>query len=133
MREIKTIVIHHSGNTDTPKKIRKLHVEINGWNDIGYHFMVSRDGKILMGRDLNIEGAHVLGFNRDSVGICLLGNFDNEFLNDKQKQGLTELLENLTKKFNIDKNNIKFHRDFPNVAKSCPGKNINRKLIFGYF
>ncbi len=131
MREIKTIVIHHSGNTDTAKGIRKLHVEVNGWDDIGYHFMITKDGKILRGRDLNIEGAHVLGFNKDSVGICLLGNFDMEFLNDKQKHGLKELLENLTKKFNIDKNNIKFHRDFPNVTKSCPGKNINRELIFG--
>lgn len=131
MREIKTIVIHHSGNTDTVEKIRKLHVEINGWDDIGYHFMITKNGKILRGRYLNIEGAHVFGFNKDSIGVCLLGNFDREFINDKQKHSLTELLEKLTKKFNIDKNDIKFHRDFPNVAKSCPGKNIKRELIFG--
>ncbi len=129
MRGINTIVIHHSGNTDTVEKIRKLHVEINGWDDIGYHFIVSRLGDVVSCRDLNIEGAHVLGFNRDSVGICLLGNFDEEFLSDKQKYSLIELLEKLAKRFNIDKNNIKFHRDFPNVTKSCPGKNIKRELI----
>jgi|SRR3989338_8741349 len=132
MRKIDTIVIHHSGNTDTVEQIRKLHVEINGWDNIGYHFMISRNGEIMPGRDLKTEGAHVLGFNKNSIGICLLGNFDEEILNEKQKQCLIGLLENLIINFNLTKNNVKFHRDFPNVNKNCPGKNINSELIFDF-
>ncbi len=131
MRKIDTIVIHHSGNTDTVKKIRKLHVDINGWDDVGYHFMISRNGEIIKGRDLETEGAHVLGFNKNSIGICLLGNFDEEILENKQKHSLIKLLRKLTKDFNLAKDNIKFHRDFLNVTKSCPGKNINMELISG--
>jgi len=59
MRKINYIIIHHSGNTDTPKKIKKLNIEINKWNDIGYHFIISRYGKIINGRNIEINGAHV--------------------------------------------------------------------------
>jgi len=66
MRKISTIVVHHSGNTDTPNKIKKLHVNINKWDDVGYHFMISREGLIIKGRELDI------GYNKNSLGIVYL-------------------------------------------------------------
>ena len=119
MRKISTIVVHHSGSTDTPNKIKKLHVNINKWNDVGYHFMISREGLIIKGRELDI------GYNKNSLGICLLGNFDKEKPYDPQIKTLKELIKKLKTKFNIE--DIKFHRDFHNVEKSCPGININKK------
>jgi len=129
MRAIKTIVIHHSGNSDTKEKIHELHVKKNGWNEIGYHFLISREGEIINCRNLEKEGAHVYGYNIYSIGVCLLGNFDKEKPHELQIKKMNELISNLKKEFYIKE--IKFHREFPNVTKSCPGKNIN-KTVFNF-
>lgn len=130
MRKIKGLVIHHSGNKDTVEKIRNLHVNKNGWDDVGYHFMILKNGIIVKGRELNVVGAHSYGNNQNSLGICLVGNFDNTKLEGKQLQSLKILLEELTKKFNLKKEDIILHRDLPNVTKSCPGNNVNKEIIF---
>ena len=61
------------------KGIQLFHVQGNGWNDIGYNFLVDRFGTIYEGRyggvDRNVVGAHALGFNTGSVGIALLGTY----------------------------------------------------------
>ena len=129
MREIKTIVIHHSGNTDTVENIRKLHVETNGWDDIGYHFMIDRKGSLILGRETEKAGAHVYGYNEDSIGVCLLGNFDKETLNEKQLKMLNWLINMLLNEFSLSKEDVKFHRDFPDVNKSCPGGNVNKDIF----
>ena len=63
------------------KGIQLFHVQGNGWNDIGYNFLVDRFGTIYEGRfggvDRNVIGAHALGFNTGSVGIALLGTYGN--------------------------------------------------------
>ncbi len=61
--------------------VQLFHVKSNGWNDIGYNFLVDRFGTIYEGRyggvDRNVVGAHALGFNTGSVGIALLGTYGN--------------------------------------------------------
>ncbi|WP_299735358.1 N-acetylmuramoyl-L-alanine amidase [uncultured Endozoicomonas sp.] len=71
------IVIHCSAtradqhiNTDD---IRRWHMNDNGWSDIGYHWVVERDGSVQQGRDVDVQGAHVRGHNHESVGICMVG------------------------------------------------------------
>ena len=63
------------------KGIQLFHVRGNGWNDIGYNFLVDRFGTIYEGRfggvDRNVIGAHALGFNTGSVGIALLGTYED--------------------------------------------------------
>ena len=49
-----------------------------GWATIGYHFVVSPSGRIFRGRPVDRLGAHVLGHNAGTVGICLMGNFETE-------------------------------------------------------
>ena len=81
-------IIHHTaGQNDytraqAPAIVRGIelfHVKGNGWNDIGYNFLVDRFGTIYEGRfggvDRNVIGAHALGFNTGSVGIALLGTY----------------------------------------------------------
>lgn len=81
--------VHHSasGNTytaaDVPAIIRgfyRYHTGTLGWSDIAYNFLVDRFGRIWVGRaggpDRAVRGAHTLGFNATSVGICVIGNFD---------------------------------------------------------
>ena len=81
-------IVHHTagGNTYTRgeaaaivKGIQLFHVQGNGWNDIGYNYLVDRFGTIYEGRfggvDKNVIGAHAQGFNTGSVGIALLGTY----------------------------------------------------------
>ncbi|MFP3987928.1 FG-GAP-like repeat-containing protein [Streptomyces sp. E11-3] len=80
--------VHHTTDAngytcaDTPKILRAVftyHVESNGWNDIGYNFLVDKCGKIYEGRaggvDLPVRGAHTYGFNGYSIGISVIGNY----------------------------------------------------------
>ena len=85
---VRFAVIHHTAGrndysrSEAPaivKGIQLFHVQGNGWNDIGYNFLVDRFGTIYEGRfggvDRNVVGAHALGFNTGSVGIALLGTY----------------------------------------------------------
>jgi flagellar hook assembly protein FlgD len=82
------VIVHHTAtpNTYTPDQAAAIvrgidvyHVKTNGWNDIGYNFLVDRFGRVYEGRyggiTRNVIGAHALGFNTGSVGIAVIGNF----------------------------------------------------------
>src|SRR3546814_5231215 len=53
--------------------IKGWHVDGNGWTDIGYHFVLRRNGAVEEGRPLDVVGAHAKNFNGRSIGICLVG------------------------------------------------------------
>ncbi len=85
---VRFAIVHHTaGRNDYSRAeaaaivtgIQLFHVQGNGWNDIGYNFLVDRFGTIYEGRfggiDRNVVGAHALGFNTGSVGIALLGTY----------------------------------------------------------
>jgi N-acetylmuramoyl-L-alanine amidase/FlgD Ig-like domain len=87
---LKLAVVHHTAGTNsyTPAQAASIvrgieiyHVKGNGWNDIGYNFLVDRYGTIYEGRGggmtRNVIGAHALGFNTGTVGVALIGNFQN--------------------------------------------------------
>ncbi len=79
------IVIHHSLTKDGIvadwEAIRKYHREVNGWSDIGYHYGIERVGRRILlqvGRPESEFGAHTkeMHMNSKSLGICVVGNFD---------------------------------------------------------
>lgn len=73
MRAITQHIVHCSDSDHGDvKEIRQWHRE-RGWDDIGYHFVIRRDGEIEVGRTLDVLGAHCQGHNADSVGTCLVG------------------------------------------------------------
>lgn len=124
LRTIKKIIIHCTG-TDiihTTKDIRLWHRKRN-FADIGYHFIIekfstdnSAIGQISIGRPIQLVGAHCLGNNHDSIGICLVG--ENNF-NNRQFYSLSKLLSNLLVIFSLDLDDIYPH-NFYNKNKSCP-------------
>jgi len=79
-RRIKYIVVHctatKEGQDVTVDELRKLHKD-KGWSDIGYHYVIYRDGTIVPGRDVDIAGAHVAGFNSNSIGVVYVGGLEN--------------------------------------------------------
>lgn len=66
-------------------EIRRWHKK-KGWDDIGYHFVVRRDGTIERGRHVVDIGAHTYGFNRISIGICMIGGIGED---DKPENNFT--------------------------------------------
>ncbi|HEY1013327.1 MAG TPA: WXG100 family type VII secretion target [Herpetosiphonaceae bacterium] len=73
-----TVVIHHAGNTNdkTVKSVQDLHMDVEQWADIGYHYIIGPDGTIYEGRDITARGSHVAGANTGKVGILILGDFE---------------------------------------------------------
>lgn len=116
------IVLHHSGVTvlQSVEVIHNYHKNTNGWSGIGYHFYVRKDGKIYRGRPENTVGAHAVGANYNSIGICFEGNFSKEKMGEAQLKAGLELVAYLKDKYNVSV--VKGHRDVDN--SECPGKNF---------
>ena len=126
MRDIDYIVIHCAAtmpSMDVPiERVKKWHLQ-RGWSDIGYHYYITRDGEIHQGRRLSTIGAHVRGYNKNSIGICYEGGIDESGEPEDnrtiaQKKSLLKVVEIL--KFVFSDATVQGHRDFPNVNKACP-------------
>ena len=125
MRNITEIIIHCSdtpaGRDDRAADVRKWH-KAQGWQDIGYHYVIDLDGTIEPGRDISVAGAHTTKHNASSIGICYIGGADAvtrkpaDTRTDAQKASLLLLLRYLRAKYPEAK--IYGHRDF--AAKACP-------------
>ena len=98
-------VVHHSAGSNSYTKaqsaavvraIQLYHVRGNGWDDIGYNFLVDKYGQVFEGRfgglERNVIGAHAQGFNTGSVGVALLGNYDSATLSPAARSALVRLL-----------------------------------------
>lgn len=133
------IVIHHSatgfGNV---AYIDKLH-KINGWDGMGYHFVINNgvfkkgygkgDGVVEVGYRWRQQknGAHCRSdgdrrnsYNKHTIGICLIGNFEKSYPTQRQKRSLVRLVRFLQKRYNIPSSQIKVHSQIK--ATDCPGK-----------
>ncbi len=126
-RTTKYIVVHCSATTPAQDigaaEIRKWHVEDNGWSDIGYHQVIRRSGAIELGRPLHVAGAHVKGFNAESVGVCLVGGIDTsgaaqDNFTKSQMASLESTVDYLKRIYPGAQ--VLGHRDFPGVNKACP-------------
>jgi len=128
------IVVHHAGFPEGDKDssaedIHKFHQEVRGWAGIGYHFVIRKDGTIEQGRKLTAVGAHVSGHNKNSVGICVAGNFDFVKPDDTQLDSLKLLTAWLCQKYKLNPTKrgvIVGHRDLGKTR--CPGENLYKKL-----
>ncbi len=129
------IVIHHSGvpgkDADTMAAlIHEYHQQHNGWAGIGYHYLIRKDGMIEQGRRRNTVGAHTYDHNKNSIGICLAGNFEIGKPTEAQMAAVKELATWLCLVYNLDpeeKGRIVGHRDL-NDDTACPGKNLYARL-----
>ena len=132
----KRITVHHSAEADpTPldgsvessaaalRQIQRSHLKGKSppWGDIGYHFLIDPEGRVFQGRDLAWQGAHARGDNNvQNIGICLLGNFDEEHPTKAALESLRKLLDSLRKTYRIPRSEVHKHAEFRNT--DCPGK-----------
>lgn len=133
--ETDLIVVHCSANPAgrdvTTEDIRKWHIA-KGWSDIGYHYVIRLNGDVEAGRPLEQVGAHVYGYNQNSVGICLIGGVDADNINKAedtftaaQKESLRGLILSLRKTYPDAK--VCGHRDLDN-KKACPSFDVTSWL-----
>ncbi|MFQ5688464.1 MAG: peptidoglycan recognition family protein [Candidatus Scalindua sp.] len=133
IRPWKYIVIHHSASdSGNAASIGKYHKNERGWvNGLGYDFLIgngngSRDGQIEVGNRWNkqIDGAHAGNpeYNKYGIGICLVGNFENDYPTESQVSSLLYLIKYLQKRCNIPRDNVIMHRTFRKTA--CPGRHF---------
>lgn len=128
VRPIKEIVLHcaatQEGKDFTVADIKRWHLG-RGFSDIGYHYVIYRDGSVNIGRNININGAHVSGYNSNTIGICYIGGVDKngkakDTRTPQQKDALFNLVEELLKIYNLTPDKVKGHYEYPKVAKACP-------------
>jgi len=117
MRRWKGITIHHSLSHDvSTHEIDRWH-KGRGWREIGYHFVIRKNGDIEPGRSLEDVGAHHLGKNSENIGICLTGNLNEKEPTQKQMLSVVALTRGLRTKFEIlSDNSIVRHHE------KCPGE-----------
>ena len=125
MRPITEIIIHCSatpeGKDYTVADIRRWHLA-RGFRDIGYHYVIYRDGTIHHGRPLTQAGAHCTGHNRHSIGLCYIGGCADDGKTPKdtrthaQRASLRRLLTLLHRRF--PHATLHGHREYAN--KACP-------------
>ena len=126
LNKVKYLIVHHSAtprDETTFEAVKKYHIQ-KGWGDIGYHFFITADGVVHKGRNEDTIGAHCRadGMNFKSLGICLAGNFENEFPTAAQLKSLSKLLNSLVVKYNVPPNRILGHREVKGANTLCPGK-----------
>ena len=133
MREVNQIIVHCSATKPSMdvgvRVIREWHVDGNGWSDIGYHYVIKRNGTIEDGRDESKSGAHAKGYNKHSIGICLVGGIDKDGKSDAnftlaQYMALLTLITAIKTRHNIS--SVIGHRDVSD--KDCPCFDVQQLL-----
>ena len=134
MRKIDSIVIHcaatQEGKHFTVDDIRRWHLA-RGFADCGYHFVITLDGEIQIGRPIDQIGAHCTQqrMNHVSIGICLIGGCaadgktPKDTRTEAQKVALKSLVRRLRKQYAIPENRVFGHRDF--APKACPSFDVH--------
>jgi len=132
-RKWKYIIVHHSA-TDVGKALSFDYVHSNKrrWKGLGYHFVIDNgtsgkeDGQIeISPRWLHQgDGAHCKAnsMNSRSIGVCLVGNFNEDIVTQKQKESLIYLVNVLKEYYRISNSNIIGHGQVKGAATDCPGK-----------
>lgn len=135
MREINEIIIHCTATRpdwnatqsthEKVQEVRNWHLS-KGWSDVGYHYLVDRDGTVVEGRPVEKTGAHVKGHNTGTIGVALFGGHGSaatdqfsDHYTQEQADALNHLLVELQQRF-PSINKVSGHNDYTN-AKACPG------------
>jgi N-acetyl-anhydromuramyl-L-alanine amidase AmpD len=133
LRDPKTInkIIIHCSDSDEPEHdnietIREWHIGRKKWSDVGYHYFIDKKGRIFTGRPHEKVGAHCIGQNAKSIGICVSGRKD---FWEPQFRSLAFIVKDLMRTYNISRNEIYPHNFF-NIAKTCPNFNIDKIWVF---
>ena len=114
--DVTHLIVHHAASTNVSsnwsgvvRSIWDYHVNTNGWDDIGYNWLIDPNGLVYEGRGDDIRGAHFCGTNSNTLGICMLGDFQLVAPQIAALEKLKEFLSWKTCDVEIDPLDIAFH------------------------
>ena len=129
MGSIERITLHHTdehagmlgrSDLDVVQAIQAYHRDALGWADIGYHYLVGRDGRIYEGRAVTAQGAHSGGANnKNNLGVSVIGNFSCGLPPAAQLQAVAAFLADRRAAYGLNSAALLGHRDFG--PTECPG------------
>lgn len=124
MNQPKRVILHCAATPNFKSfdahDIDKWHRE-RGWTMIGYHYVITLDGKTQRGREDYDQGAHTAGANRNSLGVCLIGT---DLFTTEQVDALIRLYVKIFRQYGIEYGYWHGHYEI-NKDKRCPGVDMN--------
>ncbi len=133
--KVTKLVIHHSASNNTTvtnstetahQKALQTDMMNRGYQDMGYHFGIGKNGTILEGRITSLQGEHVSSHNNYTLGIMLHGNYDTRTFTTAQMNSICNLLAWLCYDYGLTTSAITYHQALGNTA--CPGTNVISKM-----
>jgi hypothetical protein len=140
------LIVHHSAgpnsSSDWAAVVRSIwdyHVNSNGWDDIGYNWLIDPNGVLYEGRGNDLLGAHFCGTNGATMGVCMMGTYTSVPPSNASLQTLTQLLGWKACDRDIDPEDFSFHNgsglNLFNIsghrdgcATACPGDSLYARL-----
>lgn len=129
--QVQYLVVHHTVTSSdaTPDDVALLH-KARGWGGIGYHFLVTKDGKVWYVGDVGTARAHVANMNEKVIGISLIGDFTKELPSDAQITSTHKLCKYLIETATIPNitswENVVGHKELS--ATACPGSSWDKSI-----
>lgn len=139
MNGVREITIHHDGmnpftsmsqsaSAKRIESIRRVHVNANGWADIGYHFIIDPSGRVWQGRPLTLQGAHVKYNNPHNIGVMMLGNYEQQTPTTASLHTLDNFVAQLMRLYRVPVSKVYTHRELRPTM--CPGRNLQRAMDY---
>ena len=124
------LILHHSAHLSwNVYDVARYHVVKNGWPAIGYHIVISDRGDIFLCNNLNIQSYHCKGHNFKSIGICCLGNFEEEEMTEKQELALMMVLWTIGTNFH----ELQVYGHCDVASTLCPGSHFPLQESFDHY
>lgn len=127
-----TLVVHHTagaapvgraGEIEEMRAIQRHHQRGQGWNDIGYNYVIMPSGRVYEGRGYDVVGAHTKGHNTHTIGVSFAGNYETTKPNARQLLAYRLLVARLRRR-GARITRITGHRFMPDQSTACPGKHL---------
>lgn len=130
--QIRNIAIHHSATlSGSAESFARYHVNQLDWPGIGYHYVVNQDGSVDLCHDHEVVSYHVGNSNGRTIGICMVGDFRSQPLEDVQRNATLDLTKTLLKRFNLKVDDVWGHMEFPGYSwKPCPSISMEQFRAF---
>lgn len=141
MGGVTALTVHHEGAkpslpqstgevAEQLRRVQLFHMESRGWADIAYHYLIDASGRVWEGRPSGIQGAHAGNHaaNRGNLGICLLGNFEEQRPSTAAVDALGKLMAQLQGSYSIPGTRIFTHNEIRQryglAGTACPGRHL---------
>ena len=129
MAGVRRITVHHTAelpamsersDAELVKGVQRFHQDDRGWADIGYHYLLGRDGRVYEGRELHVQGAHAGGGNNvENLGVSVIGDFSSGLPTKQTMAALERFLVHQMARHEVGADQLFGHREFK--ATACPG------------